>query len=92
MKALEVNKFKALGDWWVKGSFEKAIQAWSKTYWYEMGFDWLLKATRDCGGSESKAIRYSGLMRLSPVDGLCQEDILKNILKAEQYYKAIAIG
>jgi uncharacterized protein HemY len=53
-----------------------------------------LKLPGVVGGSESKAIRYSELMRLSPVDGNLSRVTLRNILKAkaEQYYKkAIAI-
>jgi tetratricopeptide (TPR) repeat protein len=100
MKALEVNKFRALGmiDE-VKGSFEKAIKIdprhidarWALIELY-------LKLPGIVGGSESKAIRYSGeLMRLSPVDGNLSrghiEEYFKRYSKAEQYYKkAIAIG
>jgi tetratricopeptide (TPR) repeat protein len=90
MKALEVNKFKALGmiDE-VKGSFEKAIQLDPKHIDARPGI---------IGGSESKAIRYSGeLMRLSAVDGHLSrghiEEYFRRYKKAEQYYKkAIAIG
>ena len=100
MKALEVNKFKALGmidD--VKGSFEKAIKLDPK----HLAARWALielylKLPGIVGGSESKAIRYSAeLMRLSPVDGNLSrghiEEYFKRYSKAEQYYKkAIAIG
>jgi hypothetical protein len=49
-----------------------------------------LKLPGVVGGSESKAIRYSELMRLSPVDGNLSRVTLRNILKAkaEQYYKS----
>lgn len=100
MKALEVNKFKALGmiDE-VKGSFEKAIQLDPKhidARWALI--ELYLKLPGIVGGSESKAIRYSGeLMRLSPVDGNLSrghiEEYFRRYKKAEQYYKkAIAIG
>ncbi|MFT5252767.1 MAG: tetratricopeptide (TPR) repeat protein [Flavobacteriales bacterium] len=100
MKALEVNKFKALGmiDE-VKGSFEKAIQLDPKhidARWALI--ELYLKLPGIIGGSESKAIRYSGeLMRLSAVDGHLSrghiEEYFRRYKKAEQYYKkAIAIG
>ena len=100
MKALDVNKFKALGmiDE-VKGSFEKAIKLDPKhidARWALI--ELYLKLPGIVGGSESKAIRYSNeLMRLSPVDGNLSrghiEEYFKRYGKAEQYYKkAIAIG
>ena len=100
MKALDVNKFKALGmiDE-VKGSFEKAIKLDPKhidARWALI--ELYLKLPGIVGGSESKAIRYSSeLMRLSPVDGNLSrghiEEYFKRYNKAEQYYKkAIAIG
>jgi len=100
MKALEVNKFKALGmiDE-VKGSFEKAIQLDPKhidARWALI--ELYLKLPGIVGGSESKAIRYSAeLMRLSPVDGNLSrghiEEYFRRYTKAELYYKkAIAIG
>jgi|TARA_R110002124_G_scaffold99961_7_gene246329 tetratricopeptide (TPR) repeat protein len=100
MKALEVNKFKALGmidD--VKGSFEKAIKLDPKHLEARWALiELYLKLPGIVGGSESKAIRYSAeLMRLSPVDGNLSrghiEEYFKRYSKAEQYYKkAIAIG
>lgn len=100
MKALEVNKFRALGmiDE-VKSSFEKAIQLDPK----HLDARWALielylKLPGIIGGSESKAIRYSGeLMRLSPVDGHLSrghiEEYFRRYKKAELYYKkAIATG
>ena len=100
MKALEVNKFKALGmiDE-VKGSFEKAIQLDPKhidARWALI--ELYLKLPGIVGGSESKAIRYSAeLMRLSPVDGNLSrghiEEYFRRYTKAELYYKkAISIG
>lgn len=100
MKALEVNKFKALGmiDE-VKSSFEKAIQLDPKhidARWALI--ELYLKLPGIIGGSESKAIRYSGeLMRLSPVDGHLSrghiEEYFRRYKKAELYYKkAIATG
>lgn len=100
MKALEVNKFKALGmiDE-VKNSFEKAIQLDPKhidARWALI--ELYLKLPGIIGGSESKAIRYSGeLMRLSPVDGHLSrghiEEYFRRYKKAELYYKkAIATG
>lgn len=100
MKALEVNKFKALGmiDE-VKGSFEKAIQLNPKhidARWALI--ELYLRLPGIVGGSESKAIRYSSeLMRLSPVDGQLSrghiEEYFRRYKKAEQYYKrAIAMG
>ena len=100
MKALEVNKFRALGmiDE-IKGSFEKAIKLDSKHLEARWALiELYLKLPGIVGGSESKAIRYSGeLMRLSPVDGNLSrghiEEYFKRYSKAEQYYKkAIAIG
>lgn len=100
MKALEVNKFKALGmidD--IKGSFEKAIKLDPKHIEARWALiELYLKLPGIVGGSESKAIRYSGeLMRLSPVDGNLSrghiEEYFNRYSKAEQYYKkAIAIG
>jgi tetratricopeptide (TPR) repeat protein len=100
MKALEVNKFKALGmiDE-IKASFEKAIQLnprhiesrWALIELY-------LKLPGIVGGSESKAIRYSDeLMKISAVDGYLSkghiEEYFKRYKNAEQQYKkAISIG
>jgi tetratricopeptide (TPR) repeat protein len=100
MKALEVNKFRALGmiDE-VKGSFEKAIKLDPKHIEARWALiELYLKLPGIVGGSESKAIRYSAeLMRLSPVDGNLSrghiEEYFKRYSKAEHYYKkAIAIG
>lgn len=100
MKALEVNKFKALGmidD--VKESFEKAIQLNSR----HIDARWALielyiKLPGIVGGSEHKAIQYSNeLLRLSPVDGYMSrghiDEYFKRYTKAEQQYKkAIAVS
>ncbi|MBU0941886.1 MAG: hypothetical protein KKD36_10710 [Bacteroidetes bacterium] len=100
MKALDVNKFKALGmiDE-VKGSFEKAIKLDPKHIEARWALiELYLKLPGIVGGSESKAIRYSSeLMRLSPVDGNLSrghiEEYFKRYTKAEQYYKkAITVG
>jgi tetratricopeptide (TPR) repeat protein len=100
MKALEVNKFKALGmiDE-VKGSFEKAIKLDPKHIEARWALiELYLKLPGIVGGSESKAIRYSAeLMRLSPVDGNLSrghiEEYFNRYSKAEHYYKkAIAVG
>ena len=100
MKALTVNKFKALGmiDE-IKGSFEKAIELDSR----HIGARWALielyiKLPRIVGGSESKAIKYSKeLLKLSPVDGYMSigriDEYYKRYKAAElQYKKAIAVG
>jgi tetratricopeptide (TPR) repeat protein len=100
MKALEVNKFKALGMInEVKDSFEKAIKLNPKHIEARWALiELYLKLPAIVGGSESKAIRYSAeLMRLSSVDGNLSrghiEEYFERYTKAEQYYKkAIAIG
>lgn len=100
MKALVVNKFKALGmisD--IKGSFEKAIQLdpkhidarWALVELY-------LQLPGFVGGSESKALQYSNqLLAFSPVDGYLTrgriEEYFERYKSAEVYYKkAITIG
>ena len=100
MKAMEVNRFRALGmigD--VRESFEKAIvlnpkhieARWALVLLY-------LKLPGVIGGSESKALRYSNeLFKLSPVDGFLSkgqiEEHYKRYSAAEQQYKkAIAAG
>ena len=100
MKAMQVNRFKALGmiDE-IKGSFEKAIilnpkhieARWALIELY-------LQLPGIIGGSESKAIKYSSeLLRLSPIDGYLSrahiEEYFKRFNAAEQQYKkAILAG
>lgn len=100
MRALEVNKFRALGmiDE-IRESFEKAIKLdpghidsrWALVEFY-------MQLPRIIGGSEGKAIRYSNeLLKLSPIDGYMSrgriEEYYKRYNSAElQYKKAIAIG
>ena len=100
MKALEVNKFKALtmiDD--IKSSFEKAIQLNPKhvpSRWALI--ELYIKLPGIVGGSESKAIKYSNeLLKISPVDGYLSrghiEEYFKHYKNAEQQYKkAINIG
>jgi tetratricopeptide (TPR) repeat protein len=100
MRALEVNKFKALGmiDE-IKESFEKAIELDSG----HIDARWALielyiKLPGFVGGSETKAIRYSNeLLKLSEVDGYLSrghiDEYFKRYTAAEQQYKkAIAVG
>ena len=100
MKALEVNKLKALGmvDE-IKESFEKAIELNPK----HIGSRWALielyiQLLGFVGGSETKAMKYSNeLFKLSPVDGLLSkghiDEYFKRYLVAEQQYKkAIAVS
>lgn len=100
MKALTVNKFRALGmiDE-IKGSFERAIELDSG----HLGSRWALielyiKLPGIVGGSETKAIKYSNeLLKLSPVDGNMSrgriDEYYKRYKAAElQYKKAIAVG
>lgn len=100
MKALEVNKFKALGmiDE-VRSNFEKAIQLNPKhieARWALIELN--LKLPGILGGSEKKAIQYSNeLMQISLVDGYLSrghiEEHFNRYSKAEQQYKkAISIG
>ena len=100
MKALEVNKFKALGmiDE-VRTNFEKAIQLNPKhieARWALIELN--LQLPGILGGSEKKAIQYSNeLLQISAVDGHLSrghiEEYFKRYIKAEQHYKkAIAVG
>jgi tetratricopeptide (TPR) repeat protein len=94
MKALTVNKFRALGmiDE-IKGSFEKAIELDSghvDSRWALI--DFYIKLPGIVGGSETKAIRYSNeLSKLSAVDGYLSrghiEEHFKRYATAEQQYK-----
>ncbi|WP_418262095.1 tetratricopeptide repeat protein [Flavobacterium faecale] len=100
MKALEVNKFKALGmigD--IKDSFEKAIALDSKHIEARWALiELYLKLPALIGGSESKAIVYSNqLLTISQVDGYLSrghiEEYYNRFKSAEQYYKkAIEVG
>ncbi|OOV18295.1 lipopolysaccharide assembly protein LapB [Flavobacterium sp. LM4] len=100
MRAMEVNKFKALGmvdD--MKQAFEKAIilnpkhipARWALIEIY-------LQLPGIVGGSESKAISYSNeLARISPVDGYLSkgriDEYFKRFTSAEKnYLKANEIG
>jgi tetratricopeptide (TPR) repeat protein len=100
MKALQVNKFKALGmigD--VKEAFETAIilnpkhieSRWALIELY-------IKLPGIVGGSEIKALKYSNeLLKLSAVDGYLSrghiEEYFKRYNSAEIYYKkALVIG
>lgn len=100
MKALTVNKFKALVmiDE-IKGSFEKAIELDSR----HIDARWALielyiKLPGFVGGSETKAIKYSNeLLKLSAVDGYLSrghiEEYFKRYSRAEQQYKkGISVG
>ena len=100
MKALEVNKFKALGmiDE-VRTNFEKAIELNPKhieARWALIEF--YLQLPGILGGSEKKAIQYSNeLSQISAVDGYLSkghiEEYFKRYTIAEQHYKkAIAVG
>lgn len=100
MKALEVNKFKALGmiDE-VRTNFEKAIQLNPKhieARWALIELN--LQLPGILGGSEKKAIQYSDeLLQISAVDGYLSrghiDEYFKRYTKAEQHYKkAIAVG
>lgn len=100
MKALEVNKFKALGmvDE-IKASFEKAIQLNPKhieSRWALI--ELYIKLPGIVGGSESKAVQYSNeLLKISAVDGYLSrghiEEYFKRYKNAEQQYKkAISVG
>jgi tetratricopeptide (TPR) repeat protein len=94
MKALEVNKFRALGmiDE-IKGSFEKAIELDSghiDSRWALI--ELYIKLPGFVGGSETKAIKYSNeLLKLSAVDGYLSrghiEEYFKRYGTAEQQYK-----
>ncbi|KVV13890.1 lipopolysaccharide assembly protein LapB [Flavobacterium sp. TAB 87] len=100
MKALTVNKFKALGmiDE-VKGSFEKSIQLDSKhipARWALI--ELYLQLPAMVGGSESKAVAYSDqLQRISAVDGYLSQGRIDEYFKRykmaeEQYKKAVTVG
>lgn len=100
MKALEVNKFKALGmiDE-VRDNFEKAIQLNPKhieARWALIELN--LQLPGILGGSEKKAIQYSNeLSKISAVDGYLSrghiEEYFKRYTNAEQHYKkAIVVG
>jgi len=100
MKALEVNKFRALGmisD--IRSSFEKAIELDPKhidARWALI--ELYLKLPAVIGGSESKATLYSNqLMSLSRVDGYLSkgriDEYYDRYKSAEYYYKkAIETG
>jgi tetratricopeptide (TPR) repeat protein len=100
MKTTEVNKIKALGMVSeVRTSFEKAIVLNPKhieARWALIELN--LELPGIVGGSESKAIKYSGELReLSPVDGYLSrghiEEYFDRFANAEQQYKrAILIG
>src|SRR6478609_5764072 len=100
MKSLEVNKFKALGMIGeVRSSFEKAIDLNPKhieARWALIELN--LKLPGIVGGSEAKAIKYSGELReLSPVDGYLSrghiEEYFDRYSNAEvQYKRAILLG
>lgn len=100
MKALGVNKFKAIGmiDE-VQSNFEKAIQLNPKhieARWALIELN--LQLPGILGGSEKKAVQYSDeLLQISPVDGYLSrghiEEYFKRYVKAEQQYKkAVAVG
>jgi tetratricopeptide (TPR) repeat protein len=100
MKSLGVSKFKALGMIGeVRSSFEKAIALNPKhieARWALIELN--LELPGIVGGSEAKAIKYSGELReLSPVDGYLSrghiEEYFNRYPAAEQQYKrAILIG
>lgn len=100
MKALEVNKFKALGmidD--IRTNFEKAIQLNPKHIEARWALiELYLQLPGILGGSEKKAIQYSNeLSQISAVDGYLSrghiEEYCKRYNTAEQQYKkAIAVG
>ena len=100
MKALEVNKFKALGmidD--IRTNFEKAIQLNPKHIEARWALiELYLQLPGILGGSEKKAIQYSNeLSQISAVDGYLSrghiEEYCKRYSTAElQYKKAIAVG
>lgn len=100
MKASEVSKLKALGMIGeVRSSFEKAIALNSKhieARWALIELN--LKLPGIVGGSEAKAIKYSGELReISPVDGYLShghiDEYFDRYTSAEQQYKrAVLIG
>lgn len=100
MKAKESSKIKALGMISeVRGSFEKAIALNPKHLEARWALiELYLQLPGIVGGSESKAIKYSGELReLSPVDGYLSrghiEEYFKRYPSAEvQYKRAVLIG
>jgi hypothetical protein len=100
MKTSEVNKIKALGMISeVRSSFEKAIALNHKhieARWALIELN--LELPGIVGGSEAKAIKYSGELReVSPVDGYLSrghiEEYYNRYTNAEvQYKRAILIG
>ncbi|WP_108740310.1 tetratricopeptide repeat protein [Flavobacterium faecale] len=100
MKALEVNKFKALGMIsTIKESFEKAIQLDPKHIEARWALvELYIKLPSLIGGSESKAIKYSNqLALLSAVNGYLSrghiEEYYERYANAEYLYKkAIVAG
>ncbi|MFE3848094.1 tetratricopeptide repeat protein [Flavobacterium sp. LB3P45] len=100
MKAINGNKFKALGmiDE-VKGSFEKAIMLNPKHIEARWALiELYMQLPGIVGGSQSKAIKYSNeLMKLSLVDGYLSrghiDEYFRRYTAAEvQFKKAIAIS
>ena len=100
MKAINGNKFKALGmiDE-VKGSFEKAIKLNPKHIEARWALiELYMQLPGIVGGSQSKAIKYSNeLMKLSLVDGYLSrghiDEYFRRYTAAElQFKKAIAIS
>ena len=100
MKAINGNKFKALGmiDE-VKGSFEKAIKLNPKHIEARWALiELYMQLPGIVGGSQSKAIKYSNeLMKLSLVDGYLSrghiDEYFTRYTAAEiQFKKAIAIS
>ena len=100
MKALEVNKFKALGmidD--IRTSFENAITLNPKhleARWALIELN--LKLPAIVGGSQAKALQYANeLTAISPVDGYLArghiDEYFDRYTQAEVFYKkAIAVG
>lgn len=100
MKALEVNKFKALGmidD--IRTSFENAILLDPKhleARWALIELN--LKLPAIVGGSQTKALQYANeLAAISPVDGYLArghiDEYFDRYTQAEVFYKkAIAVG
>lgn len=100
MKAINGNKFKALGmiDE-IKGSFEKAIMLNPKHIEARWALiELYMQLPGIVGGSQSKAIKYSNeLMKLSPVDGYLSRGHIDEYFRRytaaeEQFKKAIAIN
>ena len=100
MKAINGNKFKALGmiDE-IKGSFEKAIMLNPKHIEARWALiELYMQLPGIVGGSQSKAIKFSNeLMKLSPVDGYLSRGHIDEYFRRytaaeEQFKKAIAIS